>query len=68
MLIRGGRRRKFPYEKMLEALDYCIAYCDETDDCEDCMYKDVAVHKSTECPIYVITALRDKVKEQLNNA
>ena len=52
---------------MLEALDYCIAYCDETDDCEDCMYKDVVVHKSTECPIYVITALRDKVKEELGN-
>lgn len=65
LIMRVGRKRKFPYEKLLEALEYCVAYCDDHDDCEECMFKDVRIDMQTECPIYVITNLRDAVKEEI---
>lgn len=64
--MRAGRKRTKYYEKMLEAMDYCIAYCNDQDDCTECAFKDVAIDVSTECPIYVITTLRDAVNAQLD--
>ena len=52
---------------MYEALDYCVRYCDDHDDCEDCMFKDVRIDDNTNCPIYVITALRDKVGKEMEH-
>ena len=67
-MTRSGRKRVFPHQKMLEALDYCIAYCDDQDDCSDCMFRDVKIgveeFADSHCSIYVITALRDAVIER----
>ena len=65
MLMRAGRKRTKYYEKMYEALDYCVQYCDDHDDCNDCEFRNVRIDKRTECPIYVITTLRDCVKEKI---
>lgn len=63
--MRAGRKRTKHYEKMYEALDYCVQYCDDHDDCSDCAFRDVKIDRTTECPIYVITALKDCVEEKL---
>ena len=65
LTMRVGRKRTKQMEKMLDAMNYCIEYCDGQDDCVDCEFRDVRIDKSTECPIYVITTLRDCVKEKI---
>ena len=65
LTMRVGRKRTKQMEKMLDAMNYCIEYCDGQDDCTECMFKDVRIVNSTECPIYVITTLRDCVKEKI---
>ena len=65
--MRAGRKKQHPYENMLSAMEYCVEYCDSQSDCENCMFKDVRIDNNTECPIYVITTLRDKVKEQIES-
>lgn len=63
--MRAGRKRTKPLEKIKEAVDYCIAYCDDQDDCVDCAFKNVRIDDSTECPIYIITALQDAIQDYI---
>ena len=67
LTMRVGRKRTKQMEKMLDAMNYCIEYCDGQDDCVDCMFKDVRIDNSTECPIYVITTLKDAVEEEIRD-
>lgn len=66
-IMRVGRKRTKQMEKMLDAMNYCIEYCDGQDDCIECMFKDVRIDNSTECPIYVITTLKDAVEEEIGD-
>ena len=65
--MRVGRKRTKQMEKMLDAMNYCIEYCDGQDDCTECMFKDVRIDNGTECPIYVITTLKDTVEEEIRD-
>lgn len=65
LLMGAGRKRKKYYEKMYEALEYCVKYCDDHDDCSDCAFRDIRIDKATECPIYVITTLKDCVESKI---
>lgn len=64
-IMRVGRKRTKQMEKMLDVMNYCIEYCDGQDDCTECMFKDVRIDNSTECPIYVITTLKDAVEKEI---
>lgn len=65
LLMGAGRKLTKYYEKMYEALDYCVQYCDDHDDCSDCAFRDIRIDKTTECPIYVITTLKDCVERKI---
>ena len=67
LTMRVGRKRTKQMEKMLDAMNYCIEYCDGQDDCTECMFKDVRIDNNTECPIYVITTLKDAVEEEIRD-
>lgn len=64
--MRAGRKRTKPLEKIKEVVDYCIAYCDDQDDCADCALKNVRIDDSTECPMYIITALQDAIQNYMH--
>lgn len=67
LTMRVGRKRTKQMEKMLDAMNYCIEYCDGQDDCTECMFKNVRIDNSTECPIYVITTLKDAVEAKIDD-
>lgn len=64
--MRAGRKRTKPLEKIKEAIDYCVQYCDEQDDCVDCAFENVRIDKSTGCPMYIITALQDAIQDYMH--
>ena len=65
--MRAGRKQTKVYENLYNALDYCIRYCDGQDDCLECMFKDIRIDKSTECPIYVVTELKSAVEDKIKD-
>ena len=62
---KTGKFSQETAKNMYEALDYCVKYCDEHDDCGDCAFRDIRIDKTTECPIYVITTLKDCVEREI---
>lgn len=66
--MKAGRKRKYPYEKLWEALDYCTQYCDGQETCEDCMLLGLTIHRSIDCPITEITSLKYLVEQKIEES
>ena len=58
-----SRRKTHVIQRIYDLCDYALGYCEELNGCEKCVLHGIKLKydREAECPIYVLSELRDKM-------